>query len=88
MSHKVGQLVSYWILPINGTPIACVIVQRLTNLEQQTQDCIQRMNEFTSCINKRLAIKDPHVKEFTSVIKPNKKYLRSMMKNSSQSIAT
>ena len=34
VSHKVGQLMSYWILPVSGIPISCVTVQRLTNLEQ------------------------------------------------------
>ena len=43
VSHKVGQLMSYWILPISGIPISCVTVQRLTNLEQQTDEWRARM---------------------------------------------
>ena len=27
VSHKVGQLMSYWMLPISGIPILCVTVQ-------------------------------------------------------------
>ena len=30
-SHKVGQLMSYWIFLQSGIPISCVTVQRLTN---------------------------------------------------------
>ena len=33
VSHKTGQLMSYWILPQSGIPISCVTVLRLTNLE-------------------------------------------------------
>ena len=73
VSHKVGQLMSYWILPISGRPISCVTVQRLTNLEQQTQEWITKMNDFTSCITKKFEIKDPLVKEFSSILESNKK---------------
>ena len=36
VSHRIGQQMSYWILPRSGIPISVVTVQRLTNLEQST----------------------------------------------------
>ena len=35
VSHKVGQMMSYWILPQSGIPVSCVNVQRMTNSEKQ-----------------------------------------------------
>ena len=73
VSHKVGQLMSYWVLPISGIPISCVTVQRLTNLEQETQAWQSKMSEFTLSITKRLDIRNPNVPEFASVGESNKK---------------
>jgi hypothetical protein len=38
VSHRVGPLMSYWILPQSGIPISCTTVQRVANLEQQTDE--------------------------------------------------
>jgi hypothetical protein len=46
VSHRVGRIMSYWILPPSGIPISCNTVQRLTNLEQQTNDWKRRMTTF------------------------------------------
>ena len=46
VSHRVGPLLSYWILPRSGIPISCSTVQRLTMLEQQTEETKQRMSTF------------------------------------------
>ena len=35
VSHRVGQLMSYWLLPKSGIPLSCSIVQRLTQLEKK-----------------------------------------------------
>ena len=35
-SHKIGSLMSYWILPISGTPVSRTTVQRITQLECNT----------------------------------------------------
>ena len=51
VSHKIGQLMSYWILPISARPISCVTVQRLTNLEKETTIWKQRMAEFDIKVN-------------------------------------
>ena len=66
VSHKVGQLMSYWILPISGIPISCVTVQRLTNLEQQTDEWKGRMNNYDIKIQERLKIKDSSVPQFSN----------------------
>ena len=46
VSHKIGQLMSYWILPPSSIPISCVTVQRLTNLEQQIPEWNKKMEHF------------------------------------------
>ena len=38
VSHRVGQLMSYWIIPTSGIPISCTTVQKLTELEKQTDE--------------------------------------------------
>ena len=43
VSHQVGHLMSYWILPKLGIPVSCTTVQRITNLENQTDEYISRM---------------------------------------------
>ena len=32
VSHRVGPLMSYWILPASGIPISCTTVQKVTQL--------------------------------------------------------
>lgn len=53
VSHRVGQMMSYWILPSSGIPISCSTVQRLTNLEKQTDTYKERMNDFQSSLERR-----------------------------------
>ena len=36
VSHKVGQMISYWVLTVSGHVISCITVQRLTNSEINT----------------------------------------------------
>ena len=43
VSHRVGKLMSYWILPQSGTPISVTTVQRVTNLENQTDEMKKRI---------------------------------------------
>jgi hypothetical protein len=54
VSHKVGQLMSYWILPISGIPISCTTVQRITELEKTTDDVKERMQEFNKGIQEKM----------------------------------
>ena len=58
---------SYWILPISGIPISCVTVQRLTNLEQNTREYQQKMDDYDIKIKERLTIKDSHVPQFDGI---------------------
>ena len=46
VSHRVGQSMSYWILPKSGRPISCSTVQRVPNLERQTEEFKSNMNDF------------------------------------------
>ena len=54
VSHRVGQLMSYWILPTSGIPISCTTVQKLTELEKQTDEWKRRMDSFTQSIETKL----------------------------------
>ena len=67
VSHKVGQLMSYWILAISGHVISCTNVQRLTNNERQTDEWKQQMQRYDNVINERLKIQDnnKNQKEYT-----------------------
>ena len=44
--HCVGNLISYWIIPESGIVISCTTVQHIKNLERQTEEYKNRMNEF------------------------------------------
>ena len=46
VSHRVGQLMSYWILPSSGIPISCTTVQRLTELEKKTDEWKSKMEQY------------------------------------------
>ena len=54
VSHKVGQLMSYWILPDTGKVISCTTIQRLTNLEQSSPEWDTRMNKFNQDIEEKV----------------------------------
>ena len=54
VSHRVGPLMSYWILPKSGIPISCVTVQPLSYLDQQTDEYKSRMKEFTTGITPKM----------------------------------
>jgi hypothetical protein len=46
VSHRVGRLMSYWVLPPSGIPTSCTTVQRLTNLETQTDKWSKQIRTF------------------------------------------
>ena len=50
VSHKIGQLMSYWVLTEKGRVISCTTVQRLTRLEQDTQEWAQKMQKYNNNI--------------------------------------
>ena len=61
VSHKIGQLMSYWIMPVSGIPVSCTTVQRLTTLEKQTDEWKQRMSEYDEKLGKRLKVVDEDI---------------------------
>ena len=44
---------SYWVIPSSGIPIAQNIVQRVTNLEAQTEQCRRRFEAYDKRIAER-----------------------------------
>jgi hypothetical protein len=46
VSHRVGRLMSYWILPESGIPISATTVQRMTNDEKTTKEMQKRMEQY------------------------------------------
>ncbi len=57
--HKVGQLISYWILPASGILISCTTVQRMTNLDKQTDENKAWMTEFEAAIKPKMEMEAP-----------------------------
>ena len=54
VSHKIGQLMSYWILTIKGRVISCTAVQKLTALEQKTIEWKDRMEIYEKEIHDKV----------------------------------
>jgi hypothetical protein len=46
VSHRVGRLMSYWILPPSGIPVSVTTVQRVTNDEKNTDEMRDRMRRY------------------------------------------
>ena len=46
VSHRVGRMMSYWLLPGSGIPISATTVQRMTNDEKATDEMKQRMRQY------------------------------------------
>lgn len=59
VSHKIGNLMSYWILPESGIPISVTTVQRLTRLEMQTDEWKARMADYEAKIKRRMDLEEP-----------------------------
>ena len=54
VSHRVGSLMSYWVLTQKGNVISCTTVSRVTNLEMQIDSTKSRLQEFDTAITDRL----------------------------------
>ena len=52
---------SYWILPRSGIPISVVTVQRLTNLEQSTDEWKKRMDEYDRQVQPKMQAKSANI---------------------------
>ena len=68
VSHKIGQLMSYWILTIAGHVVSCTDVQRLTKMEQETSVVNENMLIFNDRINKAFDIKVYDLSKQTSSV--------------------
>jgi hypothetical protein len=53
VSHRVGGLMSHWVLTRSGTVISRTAVQRITNLDKETDEVKQSINEFDVEVNRR-----------------------------------
>ena len=62
VSHKVGQLMSYWILTLSAKVISCVTVQRVTESELLTDECRNQTKKFMEHIEERLDTADSDIK--------------------------
>ena len=58
VSHKVGQLMSYWVLAASCQVVSAGTVQRLTNDEKATAEWAERMQDFDAKVKSRLNAKD------------------------------
>ncbi len=53
VSHRVGGLMSYWVLTQTGTVISRTTVQQVTNLEKETDETKASIKEFDAEISRR-----------------------------------
>ena len=58
VSHKVGPLMSYWILPESRIPISCITVQRITNAEMIKDETKSKLQMYDAKVDKRMKAKD------------------------------
>ena len=58
VSHKVGQLLSYWILTVSGMVISCTTVQRLTESEKIEDHWKNQLTTFDNLIEERLDVRN------------------------------
>ena len=54
VSHRVGSLMSYWVLTLKGNVISRTTFSRVTNLEMQIDSTKSRLQEFDTAIADRL----------------------------------
>ena len=54
VSHRIGSLMSYWLLTTQGTVISRTTVSRVTNLELETTDIKERLARFDTNIQQQL----------------------------------
>ena len=54
---------SYWILLESGIPVSCTTVQRIANLEKQTDEYKARMKDFDVKLEQKLVVKSSDLTE-------------------------
>ena len=70
VSHKVGQLMSYWVLPESGIPISVTTLQRMTYLEKQTDEYKKQMNAFERGLKQRFDAQSADISRTLKIIYP------------------
>ena len=58
MSHRVGSLISFWVLLSTGKVLSRTSVQRVTNLELQIDENKSRMTCFIMSLTERIGGND------------------------------
>jgi len=53
VSHRIGPLMSYWVLQTNGEVISRTTVQRVTYLETQETNNVERIKLFNLCLQEK-----------------------------------
>ncbi|CAJ1933595.1 unnamed protein product [Cylindrotheca closterium] len=61
VSHRVGPMMTYWVLPKSGIPISVDTVQMVTNAEQQTDSVKQQMQRWTADVSKTVDAKSTYI---------------------------
>ena len=69
VSHRVGQLMSYWILPSSGIPISCTTVQRVPAIDMQTDEWKERVEVFNNKVNQSWNVKSANITNLDHVPK-------------------
>ena len=67
VSHRVGTLMSFWILTQEGQVLSRTTVQRVTNLEMQLDETKQRRKEYDRLIAERLGSADNYIEQGKTV---------------------
>ena len=63
VSHRVGTLMSFWVLTSTGKVLSRTTVQRITNLETQLDENKARMSNFTSALAERVGGNDDIIQD-------------------------
>ena len=70
VSHKVGTLMSFWVLTQGGKVLSRTTVQRVTNLESQTKENSARQLAFDNVIAARLGNADYYARDLEGKVVP------------------
>ena len=63
VSHKVGKLMTYWVLPEFRIAMSCTTVQRVTHLEKQTDKYKKRMNDLQQGLEGKWQVESANVSD-------------------------
>ena len=68
VSHKVGNLISYWVLTILSNVVSCTTVTRVTSFEKNNDEYKTRVDEHTKHVNKALTAQNTDLFNIWSAI--------------------